>query len=64
MLENIGLKHKIEEINKTNADYKLYVKAMKKGSKEDLDNIKLMFMSKKSQLVEIINTLKNKLNSI
>ena len=40
------------------------IREMKYGNKKDLEDIKLMFLSKKSELVNIINALKSKINGI
>lgn len=64
MSENLGLKHRIVEEKKQMKDMKLAIKAMRYGSKEQMDQIKLMFLSKKTQLVTIINTLKSKVNDM
>ena len=40
------------------------INAMTKGNEDALEGIKLMFLGKKTQLIDIINTLKMKVNSL
>lgn len=62
--ENLALKHKLIDLNNQKHDMKLAVKALSNGNKQELESIKLMFLSKKTQLINIINSLKKKINSM
>ena len=48
VLENLGLKHKVVEMEKEQKDMRTMIRKMSTGSKIELDQIKLMFMSKKT----------------
>ena len=64
VVENLALQNKIEEQEKQYHDLKLAIKEMKYGNKKDMEDIKLMFLSKKSELVNVINNLKSKINKL
>ena len=58
------LKEKIEKSNMKVAAMKKQIKVLTTGNKQEMESIKLIFLSKKSQLTGIINALKSKLNSL
>ena len=62
--DNLVLKHQVERKRKTITDSKNAIAALTKGSEDKLEGIKLMFLGKKTQLINIINDLKSKVNSI
>ena len=43
---------------------KLAIKAISRGNQKQMEAIKLMFLSKKKELVQVINHLKAKINQI
>ena len=43
---------------------KLAIKVMSNGNKQEMEHIKFAFLSKKTQLVNIINALKSKINNL
>ena len=43
---------------------KLAIKSLTSGNKEEIDDIKHVFLTKKGQLVAIVNGLKKKLNAM
>ena len=43
---------------------KLAIKAMSVGNKQQMEDVKMMFLSKKTKLVKIINSLKSRINNI
>ena len=64
MVEGLSLKHKIVDMKSEMKDLRNYIKTMKSGNKQELENIRMMFLSKKAMLINIINTLKKKVNSL
>ena len=63
-MENVALKHKKVELKAQVHDMKLVVNALTKGSKEQLEDIRTMFLSKKQKLIDVINNLKVKMNDL
>ena len=63
-IENIALKHKAVDYLQQIKDMKLAIKNLTAGNKDEIEDIKYMFLTKKGQLVEIINGLKTKVNSL
>ena len=62
--ENRELKEKAEENKLKVKDMKLMIKAMTTGNDQKLHAIRMMFLSKKTQLTNIIMSLKQKLNTL
>ena len=52
------------EYKKRVQDMKLGIKVMTNGNNQELESIKIMFLSKKCQLTGIIDALKKKLNTL
>ena len=63
-IENIALKHKAVDYLQQIKDMKIAIKNLTAGNKDEIEDIKYMFLTKKGQLVEIINGLKTKVNSL
>lgn len=64
MIENVALKNKLIEYKKMLQDMKMSLKVMSTGNKQEVQALQLLFSSKKAQLMQIINELKKKLNSL
>lgn len=62
--ENRELKEKAEENKLKVKDMKLMIQAMTTGNDKKLHAIRMMFLSKKTQLTNIIMSLKQKLNTL
>ena len=58
------LKVKVLKWQRKHQDMKRLISSMTRKNEEDYENVKLMFLTKKSKLVTIINELKGKLNRI
>lgn len=63
-IENIALKHKAVEYLQQIKDMKVAIKNLTAGNKDEIEDIKYMFLTKKGHLVEIINGLKTKVNNL
>ena len=63
-IENLSLKHKAVDYLQQIKDMKVAIKNLTAGNKDEIDDIKYMFLTKKGQLVEIINGLKTKVNNL
>ena len=64
MNENKKLKDQQEEAKKKVKDMKLVINSITTGNDKKLHQYKLMFLSKKTQLTNIIMGLKQKLNKL
>lgn len=58
------LKLKVLKWQRKHQDMKKLISSMSKQNEEEHEEIKLMFLTKKSKLVAIINELKSKLNGV
>ena len=64
MEEISQLKIKVLKWQRKHQDMKKMISSITRKNEEDYENVKLMFLTKKSKLVNIINELKEKLNRI
>ena len=53
--ENLGLQHEVVDLNKQIHDMHRMYKALSRGSKKEMEQVRGLFLSKKAQLCGIIN---------
>ena len=64
MVENLALRHKQKELEEEISGLKKAINRLSKGKEQELADAKLTFMTKRDDLVKIINKLKKKMNCL